>query len=433
MQRTSRLIPLALALLLCAGAASAQVDILMRVDSHSSGWLQGDVMMAGYEGWIELQTVDHAIEVAFDPATGRPSSLPVHHPVQTATAVDRATLPLMDAMLFQHQMDVQIHFLRMVDSRVQAFLIIELDNAFLTTHALSDSAPEVPAYQTDFVYQRIRWIWPDTGIIVESDWAGSAVAQAPSPSSGRTYLQAMSPNPTPGETRVQLDSTEKLYRLDLDQMRIPDLLSRGRLRARRLEAADVALATEWRAAFSVESLGEADNESLRLRSRASVENALEHGRTWLLEDESGRPVSTTSFNATTAKAVQVGGVWTPPEFRSRGYGRAVVAASLLHARKEGVEQAILFTDEANIPAQRAYEALGFEQIGDYRLLFLRKPLRADEILYPTGQVFRAIEPGLTRPATRARMLAFSRNRCRPQSARIGGRRRPQTRDRQRSR
>ena len=182
------------------------------------------------------------------------------------------------------------------------------------------------------------------------------------------------------EERIQLDSTEKLYRLYLSELQVPAALASGQVRARRIAADDLELLTRWRAAFSVETLGEEDGEDLHLRSRATVENSLRQGATWLLEDERGRPVSTTSFNATTSEAVQVGGVWTPPELRSRGYGRAVVAASLLDARKEGVQEAILFTDEENRPAQRAYEALGFEEIGDYRLLFLRVPLRVDDIL-----------------------------------------------------
>ena len=71
--------------------------------------------------------------------------------------------------------------------------------------------------------------------------------------------------------------------------------------------------------------------------------------------------------------VQVGGVWTPPEFRSRGYGRGAVAASLLSVRTEGVQTAILFTGEENIPAQKAYEALDFHHIGDYRIILLKEP------------------------------------------------------------
>jgi predicted GNAT family acetyltransferase len=39
-----------------------------------------------------------------------------------------------------------------------------------------------------------------------------------------------------------------------------------------------------------------------------------------------------------------------------------------------VEQAILFTGKQNVPAQRAYEALGFRPIGDYRILILRDPI-----------------------------------------------------------
>ena len=69
--------------------------------------------------------------------------------------------------------------------------------------------------------------------------------------------------------------------------------------------------------------------------------------------------------------MQVGGVWTPPETRGRGYARCVVAGSLLHARAQGVTRALLFTMESNVAAVRAYEALGFRRIGDYGLMLVR--------------------------------------------------------------
>jgi predicted GNAT family acetyltransferase len=43
---------------------------------------------------------------------------------------------------------------------------------------------------------------------------------------------------------------------------------------------------------------------------------------------------------------------------------------LLAAREAGATLALLFTTEANLPARRAYAALGFEAIGSYRLLLL---------------------------------------------------------------
>jgi len=75
------------------------------------------------------------------------------------------------------------------------------------------------------------------------------------------------------------------------------------------------------------------------------------------------------------KAVQIGGVYTPPAERSRGYAHCVIAQSLLDARDAGVSQAILFTGEENYAAQKAYIALGFQHVGDYRLLILREAVK----------------------------------------------------------
>jgi predicted GNAT family acetyltransferase len=170
---------------------------------------------------------------------------------------------------------------------------------------------------------------------------------------------------------IQLDETEKLYSLDLADLVVPDGLGSGRLEARRCEPGDLDLLTSWRVGFSLESLGAEDTPQLWRQCRASVQRSLGDGLTWLLFDQ-GLAVSTSSFNTAIDEAVQVGGVWTPPELRSRGYGRSVVAASLLEARTDGASRSILFTGIGNQPAQRAYAALGFRHRGDYRLLLLRR-------------------------------------------------------------
>ena len=169
---------------------------------------------------------------------------------------------------------------------------------------------------------------------------------------------------------IQLDETEYLYSLALADLLVPEGLRTGRLVGRRLQPRDADQVTEWLVAFALESLGEENSPQLWERTRANTERKVEQGTTWILED-GGRPVSTSGFNTTTAEAVQIGGVFTPLELRSRGYGRAVVAASLLDARAEGVESSILFTGVWNVPAQKSYEALGYRHIGAYRLLLLR--------------------------------------------------------------
>ena len=172
---------------------------------------------------------------------------------------------------------------------------------------------------------------------------------------------------------ILMDEEENLYSLPLDDLIEPESLRRGKLRGRRIEPADLDLITEWRVSYSIEVLGQQDGPELWERCRSGMERSQQEGRTWLLEDE-GRPVACTSFNTTIKEAVQVGGVWTPPEYRRRGYGRAVVAVSLLDARAEGAHKAILFTGEGNLPAQKAYIALGFRHIGDYRILLLDAPI-----------------------------------------------------------
>ena len=171
---------------------------------------------------------------------------------------------------------------------------------------------------------------------------------------------------------IEKDETEILYRLDLVDLAVPYSLSSGRWRGRRMEAGDLELCVAWRVAYSIETLGASDSPELWQKSRDSLMRTQESGLTWILEDD-GISVAMSSFNAVVDHAVQIGGVWTPPELRSRGYARTVVAASLLDARTAGAELAVLFTGLTNFPAQKAYEALGFERIGHYRVLILRRP------------------------------------------------------------
>lgn len=175
------------------------------------------------------------------------------------------------------------------------------------------------------------------------------------------------------ERDVQMDETEGLYSLLLADLIEPTAVRTDQVMGRRMTARDLDQVAAWRADYAIEALGDADTPELHSQCRAAAERVLADGTTWVLEDR-GELVAMSSFNSTIAEAVQIGGVWTPPALRGRGYGRAVVAASLRDAGVEGVSKAILFTGDSNISAQKAYLALGFRRIGDYRLLLLRTPV-----------------------------------------------------------
>jgi len=165
------------------------------------------------------------------------------------------------------------------------------------------------------------------------------------------------------------DSRDELYVVDLARLALPAGLAAGELRCRHPAAGELDLLADWRARFSIEALGAVDGPELRRASRADVLLHHDRGADWVLVAGS-RPVSYSVFNAMLPEIVQIGGVWTPPECRGRGYARSVVAGSLLAARKQGVQRAVLFADPLNAAARAAYLALGFRIVGDYGLVLL---------------------------------------------------------------
>ena len=165
--------------------------------------------------------------------------------------------------------------------------------------------------------------------------------------------------------------TEALYSLDLAALVLPPDL--GGETGRMIEAAVVErdLLGQWIRGYEIEALGSHDDEELVDRVADRVEQMITGSDCWVLEVGS-RPVSLCGFNARLPDMVQIGPVWTPPEHRSRGFARTLVALALGRASEQGVGKAILFTDYP--AAAKAYEAVGFTRIGAFRLALLRQPV-----------------------------------------------------------
>ena len=172
-----------------------------------------------------------------------------------------------------------------------------------------------------------------------------------------------------GAAPTAKDSRDELYVLDLARLIVPPQLASGALRCRHPGEGELGLLIGWRARFAIEALGATDGPDLHQASTDEVCLQHERGTDWLLL-AGAAPVSYSVFNAMLPDIVQIGGVWTPPDLRGRGYARSVVAGSLVAARKQGVERAVLFADPANEAARRAYLFLGFRIVGDYGLVLL---------------------------------------------------------------
>ena len=162
---------------------------------------------------------------------------------------------------------------------------------------------------------------------------------------------------------------EYLYTLDLETMAVPESLATGRVTHRPAEERDLTTLVPWRRQYDRITMGYPDQAIDDGRNRDMLAGMIEDERLWVLEEDR-RVVAMTGFNANLPDTVQVGGVFTPEEMRGRGHARAVVAGSLLDAKAAGVRDALLFTEMSNTPAQKAYESLGFEHIGDYGMVVL---------------------------------------------------------------
>jgi predicted GNAT family acetyltransferase len=170
------------------------------------------------------------------------------------------------------------------------------------------------------------------------------------------------------DASTAISEDEWLYGLDLTDTIVPQILQRGVVTARPPRPEEHDLLSAWRLAYDIETLGSTDSPETRERSSRTLDQQIADGNAWIaLEGE--RPVSLSAFNAALPDIVQLGGIYTPPELRGRGYAKAAVAASLLAARDRGVSRAVLFT--SNPSAARSYEAVGFRHLGDYGLVLLR--------------------------------------------------------------
>jgi RimJ/RimL family protein N-acetyltransferase len=170
------------------------------------------------------------------------------------------------------------------------------------------------------------------------------------------------------QTTTTHDGQELLFALSLDALRLPSLLRQPEFVVRApSEAETTRVLAGWRVDYMVETLGAKRSRELETAALENMQGVRNGGLLWGLA-RGDELVAMTTFNAAARGIVQVGGVFTPPDLRSRGYARAAVAGSLQRAKESGAFRSILFTAEHNQAARRCYTSLGYEVIGDFGLV-----------------------------------------------------------------
>jgi uncharacterized protein len=135
--------------------------------------------------------------------------------------------------------------------------------------------------------------------------------------------------------------------------------------ARLATEADLKVLTDWRMAFTAEAVPHeaTSRDEVESYTRQRFAAPTERVGTFLWEVD-GQAVSMASYGGPTPNGLRIGGVYTPPEFRRRGYAGACTAATCEFILRSGRSFATLYTDLANSTSNHIYQAIGFEPVCD---------------------------------------------------------------------
>ena len=172
------------------------------------------------------------------------------------------------------------------------------------------------------------------------------------PSSVRRFVQAVGGE---GVTPWQPVMSQGIYECRA-VVRAPRAPGGGRVAT----PSDCAILAAWVQGFSIEALGETLTDD---EAQSRIASHIAHGAMHVWEGD-GQPVSLAAAVAPTPRGIRINHVYTPPEFRGRGFAGALVASLTELVLDSGREFAFLHTDLANPISNRLYVRIGYRHVAD---------------------------------------------------------------------
>lgn len=115
---------------------------------------------------------------------------------------------------------------------------------------------------------------------------------------------------------------------------------------------------QWSQNFSLETFGRIEADCERI-----LDLQLQRGSLYLWQDQ--QPVAMVGGRLSQPAGGRIGPVYTPPEYRRRGYATAGVAAVSQMLLNQGAQHCCLFTDMANPTSNHIYQTIGYEPVCDW--------------------------------------------------------------------
>lgn len=154
--------------------------------------------------------------------------------------------------------------------------------------------------------------------------------------------------------KLNIEMNQRIYRLD----RVNDVpLSKGKMRLASLE--DIDLVSEWFYNF-INEIGEKADKK---RAIKSAEYFVGNSKIYLWEID-GNPVSMVGSSRKTENGIVISHVYTPTEYRGKGYATSCVAAKSQLLLDKGYKFCSLYTDLSNPTSNSIYMQIGYKPIKD---------------------------------------------------------------------
>jgi predicted GNAT family acetyltransferase len=126
---------------------------------------------------------------------------------------------------------------------------------------------------------------------------------------------------------------------------------------------DFELMTQWSMDFAAESLEAMAREDAEKgsRERLASDPKVRGMRFWV---DNGERVSMVGYGGLTPNGIRIGPVYTPPEYRRRGYASALTAAVSQEMLDNGRKFVSLYTDLSNPTSNHIYQTIGYRPVHD---------------------------------------------------------------------
>ena len=121
--------------------------------------------------------------------------------------------------------------------------------------------------------------------------------------------------------------------------------------------ADRSIIARFIAGFQIQTHQPSSEDPL-----VQADRAIAGGRCFVWE--ALQPVAMATFMGPTPNGIRIGGVYTPPEARGRGYASNLVAVLSQHLLDQGRRFCFLFTDQTNPTSNSIYQKIGYKPIAD---------------------------------------------------------------------